>query len=158
MNAVTTRPRRPDAPEVFENYRGHRIGNVLKPYDCKNPISGHEWTEHQVMPTLRVSGPSNFSWTSRTYRSLKAAQKDIDFAIRYDARYQLTLPPAKVIAIVRDHFGLDRVPSTEEIENLVVNLRRCQEIDLFEGDDKALCIALGMMKVSQSEQPRERQR
>lgn len=50
MSAGTTVAKRPDAPEVFENYRGHRIENVLKPHPHKNPISGHEWTEHQVMP------------------------------------------------------------------------------------------------------------
>lgn len=146
MTTVTPESRRPDAAEVFENYRGHRIGNLLKPYSCKNPISGHEWTEHQMMPTLRVSGPSNFSWTSRTYRSLKAAQRDIDYAIRYDARYQLALPSAKVIAIVRDHFALERIPSTMEIEDLVVSLRSKIQDHRLDAHAELLCIRLGMME------------
>lgn len=144
--------------EVDEDYRGHVIGNALKPVARCNKVSGHEWTEHEVLPTLAVKGPSHFSWTGRRYRSVKAARSDIDYAIKYDPRCQLQISPEDAAAIVREHFQMDRVPTSAEVEDLLVSLVSKRDDGFLDERSEMLASRLGLFDVESSAPRSERPR
>lgn len=59
------------------------ISQNQKRIDCKNPISGHEWSEYRLIPnSYSVFGFMAIS--SRKFKSEKAAQLYIDALIRFE--------------------------------------------------------------------------
>lgn len=81
-----------DIEPYGEDYNGHHIGSALKSIDKKNPISGHEWTEHKALKTFCVhvleSSPTPtrpaLGWSGRQFHSVKLARLEIDAAIALD--------------------------------------------------------------------------
>jgi hypothetical protein len=79
-----------ERPVHSEEYRGHWIQSALRPIDKRNPISGHEWTEHEVLSTFSVSVQENSptptrpapGWTKMPFRTVKAAKEEVDGQIR----------------------------------------------------------------------------
>lgn len=68
-------------PKEGGEYRGFGIGKRIKLVHKKNPISGHEWTEHEFISGFDISGPGVF--LQKKFGTVKSAMEYIDFAIKF---------------------------------------------------------------------------
>jgi hypothetical protein len=62
-------------------YKGHKIYEEIKTVGyCRNPISGHSWSEQKVTGRFRISGGKMIT---RVFSSVKKAKEHIDFYSKY---------------------------------------------------------------------------
>jgi len=62
-------------------YKGYQIYNEIKTVKyCRNPISGHEWSESKDTGRFRIVGGTVIT---RVFRSVEKAKEHIDFYVKW---------------------------------------------------------------------------
>lgn len=75
-------------------YRGYLIYANLKSVDKMNPVSGHKWTEMKDACGFLVQGPGANRSGREVYGSVLAAQKEIDYLIKFPSPVASEKKPA----------------------------------------------------------------